>query len=226
MDFTKLKEQQKAREEEIRKENEKESIALKWPDDYYKETDAKKRRTLLSQAMEQGLEPQENKIRMDLWERRYGRKEGVDEFLASWINLIYFANVVKKDRISIWHKKEKDQIMRSLCVDMLEEGDEKVKELLYLEICHMLDFYMDICKTDKKYSGLILGLGSMSKDRVREKIALEFYHVCYHVPSAFTQLESFQILRRSALDAYSAKFPGHAHILRHLIDHNGELPAQ
>ena len=51
MDFTKLKEQQKAREEEIRKENEKESIALKWPDDYYKETDAKKRRTLLSQAM-------------------------------------------------------------------------------------------------------------------------------------------------------------------------------
>ena len=158
MDFTKLKEQQKAREEEIRKENEKESIALKWPDDYYKETDAKKRRTLLSQAMEQGLEPQENKIRMDLWERRYGRKEGVDEFLASWINLIYFANVVKKDRISIWHRKEKDQIMRSLCVDMLEEGDEKVRELLYLEICHMLDFYMDICKTDKKYSGLILGL--------------------------------------------------------------------
>ncbi|MGI6011371.1 MAG: DUF6553 family protein [Ruminococcus sp.] len=222
MDFTKLKAQQKAQEEEKKKE--KEEKELKWPDDYYAVTDAKKRKEVLLRAIEEGIELEENKIRLAMWERRYGKKDGVDELLAAWINLIYFANVVKKDRISRWHKKEKNQILQSLCIDILQDGGETARELLYLEIYHMLDFYMDICKTDKKYSGLILGLGSMSKESVMNKIATEFYRVCYQVPSEFSQLEVYDILRKSALDSYSAKFPSYANTFRYMIEHGGELP--
>lgn len=222
MDFTKLKAQQKAQEEEKKKE--KEEKELKWPDDYYAVTDAKKRREVLLRALDAGIEPEENKIRLNMWERRYGRKEGVDELLAAWINLIYFANVVKKDRVSRWHRKEKDQIIQSLCVDILEESGESARELLYLEIYHMLDFYMDICKTDKKYSGLILGLGSMSKESVTHKIATEFYRVCYQVPSVFSQLEAYDILRKSAFDSFTAKFPNYAHTYRYMVEHEGALP--
>ncbi|MGI6007565.1 MAG: DUF6553 family protein [Ruminococcus sp.] len=224
MDFTKLKAQQKEREEEKKKAEEKKE--LKWPDDYYAVTDAKKRKEILLQAIEQGIEPEENKIRLAMWERRYGKKEGVDQLLAAWINLIYFANVVKGNKISRWHKKEKNQILDSLCVDILEEGGETARELLYLEIYHMLDFYMEICQTDKKYSGLILGLGSMSKERVMQKIAAEFYHVCYHVPAELGDIEAYEVLRRSAVDSYSAKFPSYAKNLRYMFEHGGELPAE
>ncbi len=220
MDLAKVKEQKQMK---AQAEEKKEVREIKWPDDYYSTTDADKRKELLEYAIGQELEPEKNKIRMELWEKRYGVKAGVDQFLAAWINLIYYSNMVKGKRIARWHKKEIDKLIGSMCFDIVERDGEAAEELLYLEFYHMLDFYMDICQTDKKYTGIILGLGTMSQDRVVQKIATEFFRVAYCVPDMIKSMKEYEIVRRAVVDCFAAKFPNSAGAIEELVRNEEEL---
>ena len=58
---------------------------------YYQETDKEKRKKILEAAIEaEGMNP-EDELRLELWERRYGRREkepeGIDRYIRGWNGL-------------------------------------------------------------------------------------------------------------------------------------------
>ena len=222
MDLTKIKEKQ------IKQniEPEIEEVNWEWPDAYYAVTDSMKRKKELEKAIKKGLEPTENEIRMKMWNQRYGVKQGVDQMLAAWINLLYFANVVKTDRKARWHKREIKEIFSALQFDLVKEYGDAAKELLYLEIYHMVDFYIEICKNDKKYNSMIMGLGTISKEKATEKMAKEIYAVCYEVPPMISSVPEYDLVRRAAVDCFSIKMPSYENVLLHMIDNEGVMPAE
>ena len=217
MDLAKVKEQKK--QQNIQPEEVDET--WEWPDAFYASTDGAARKKALDRAIDKGLEPEENEIRMKIWQKRYGSRAGVDEMLAGWINLLYFANIVKTDRKMKWHKKEMKQSLEALCFDILKEYGEPAEEILYLEFYHLVDFYLDICKNDKKYGSVLLGLGSMSQEKVAYKMAKEVYSVCYKVPPMIGTLKEYDLLRRAASDSFAMKMPTYENLLTHLIETEG-----
>lgn len=222
MDLARVKEQR--RQQNVQPEEPDET--WEWPDSYYASTDGMKRKKALDKAIAMGLEPAENEIRMKIWKKRYGSRDGVDEMLAGWINLLYFANVVKTDRKMKWHKKEMKQTLDGLCFDILKEYGEAAEEILYLEFFHLVDFYLDICKNDKKYGSVLLGLGSMSPEKVAYKMAKEVYMVCYKVPPMIGTVKEFALFRKASLDSFAMKMPSYENLLTHLIETEGREPGE
>ncbi len=229
MDLSKANEQREARALEERKKRlqEEEQIPAKplnWPDDYYAETDAKERRRLLERAIKEELSPEEDAVRMKLWEKRYGKREGVDEFLASWLNLQFFANTLKNDRGLRWHKKEVRQIEDMLSRDIEEAYGEVGARLIYLELYHLADQYITICRRDKRYASLLFGMGSMNEGRLKKKIALDLYNVCFCIPSSLRDRKDFDRLRQAAGDCYCAHFPEFSNKYRQMVETGGDFP--
>lgn len=221
MDLTKIKEKQASQ----RVEPEVEEVNWEWPDIYYSTTDADKRKEYLEKAIRLGLEPKENEIRMKMWNQRYGTQKGVDQMLAIWINLLYFANIVKSDRKARWRKREIKDIFNGLQVEVLKEYGEEAKELVYLEFYHLADFYIDICLNDKKYGSIMFGLGTMSKEKLMAKIAKEIYTIAYLVPPVISGTPEYELLRKAVVDCFTIKLPAYEKVLLYMIENGGDEPA-
>lgn len=222
MDLTKLKEKQM----NPNKEAEVVEEVWEWPDVYYATTDSEQRKQDLIKAMAKGLEPEANEIRKKMWQMRYGVKPGVDQMLAALINLLYFANIVKKDQKARRRKKELKEIFDTLQLNIAEEYGQLGEELLYLEHYHMVDYYINICKKDKKYGSLLFGLGSMSTDKIKEKLAGEIWAMCYGVPAVIGTEKHYQIFRKAAVDAFAMNVPSHEKFLLYMIEHQGAHPIE
>ena len=58
----------------VTKQRQEEQL-LEWPESFYGVKDPEKRKEALTARIAEGKEPEENQLRMELWERRYGGKE-------------------------------------------------------------------------------------------------------------------------------------------------------
>lgn len=189
-----------------------------WPQAYYLPTEGDERKKALDKAVSKGLEPEKNQIRKEIWERRYGEQEGVDRFLTGWLNLSYYANVVRNNLMAKFHKNDMAQTQKYLCYDIVKKYGKDGEEVLFMELYHLVDFYIDICLRDKKYGGIILGLGTMKEERLIEKIANDIYRVSYCVPSALGIMDEHELLAKAAVQCYFNRFPGAKDSLNKLLN--------
>lgn len=198
-------------------ENEAEAVKFNWPEAFYMPTDGDERKKALERAIAEGLEPEENEIRKLVLERRYDEQPGVDQFLAAWLNLMYYANVVKSGFMAKFHKKDMQKTQEKLCFDLVQKYGKKGEEILFMELYHLVDFYIDICQRDKKYNGIILGLGTMKKEKLIEKIALDIYRVSYSVPGVLDKMDEYQLLIKAGTQCYYNRFPNQKENLDKLL---------
>lgn len=180
---------------------------FEWPQAYYLPTDGEERKAALNKAMAMGLEPEKNEIRKEIWERRYGDQKGVDRFLTGWMNMSYYANVVRSNFVAKFHKNDMIQTQKYLCYDLVKKYGKLGEEVLFMELYHLVDFYIDICLRDKKYGGVILGLGTLKEEKLIEKIAGDVYRVSYGVPSGLGLMEEHKLLGKAAVQCYYHRFP-------------------
>lgn len=182
-------------------------VPFEWPQAYYLPTEGEERKVALERANAENLEPEKSEIRKLLWERRYGEVEGIDRFLTGWMNLSYYANVVRSNFMARFHKKDMVLTQKMLCYDVVKSHGKLGEEVLFMELYHLVDFYIDICLRDKKYGGVVLGLGTLKKEKLIEKIANDIYRVCYCVPPALDIMDEHQLLVRAATQCFYHRFP-------------------
>ena len=107
--------------------------------EYYRESDPKKRKALLDQAIASGEDREANQIRKEIWEARYAQngKDMADGYLRFWMTMEFNKNAANK-----WFgvKGAHKDIMKELnSVKFMEfqEKSELHRELLYRECCHL-----------------------------------------------------------------------------------------
>ena len=180
---------------------------FEWPEAYYLPTDGEKRIKALERAIKEGLEPEKNKIRKEICDRRYNGPVGVDRFLSGYMNLGYYATVVKSKFTMKFHKKDIKKTQEYLCYDIPDKYGQEGADMLFLELYHMIDYYIDICLRDKKYGGLILGLGTMKRENLVIKIANDLYRTCYGLPVGIEISDSHKLLVKAARQCFRNRFP-------------------
>jgi len=190
-------------------EQPEEIIKFEWPQAYYLPTDAKTRKAALDRAIAEKLEPSKDQIRAEIWERRYNDPAGVDRFLAGYMNLSYYANVVKNGWMARTHKRDMKKTKAYLCYDIPGKYGADGEEILYLEFYHMLDYYIDICLKDKKYGGLLMGMGTMKKENLISKIAKDLYKTSYELPDGFEAPSAHKLFQKAAKQSFYNRFPSY-----------------
>lgn len=198
-------------------ENAAEAVDFKWPEAFYLPTEGEERKKALEIAIAKGLDSEENEIRKEILERRYELEEGVDQFLAGWLNLMYYANVVRSGFMAKFHKKDMQKTQEKLCFDIVEKYGKKGEEILFMELYHLVDFYIDICERDKKYNGILLGLGTIKKEKLIEKIATDIYRVSYSVPNVLERNDAYDLLIKAGTQCYYNRFPNQRENLDNLL---------
>ncbi|MCD8019217.1 MAG: hypothetical protein LUF92_06430 [Clostridiales bacterium] len=162
--------------------------------DYYKETDPIKRKTILNNLEEKSCDPVQLVQLRSLFNQRYTprRKEGYnDRFLGAWMELkIGIAN--RGDFLS--KKRSSKQIQSALHTLCLDRQDEFSREILYQEMCHMVSLYVATCTRDNNYGSVALGIGRISYEDLQAKIKTDLDDVKKAVLQYAFHADGFQIL--------------------------------
>lgn len=184
---------------------------LEWPESFYGVTDKEARRRALEARMDQGEELEDNRLRMELWERRYARRgkdpQGVDYFIRAWLSLKYIYNNRKSFFYGRRMAKDMLQASRELCLDWADEPGSRKEQLIYDEMYHLGKSYIELCLSDKSYSSLIMGMGQMKESSLHNKIGQEIRELAYELPKTAGLEKEFRVLTQAVTDCYNEKFP-------------------
>ena len=177
-----------------------------WPEYYYRAEDPVKRKEALLQALEAGLDPDENSFRMTLFEKRYQQnpKTGamVDLFIHAWlmmkINASSGVSFLQKKR----QLKELQQLEQQLCLTDGPAKSETEKQILADEWRAFAKFYYQSCISDETYGSTFFGIVPLKKDTVSYKLAKEIHKVLETYPDLFGRKETFEPLNRIFKEVY------------------------
>lgn len=182
-----------------------------WPENYYSETDARKREALLEERIKE--EPsRENELRRLLWEKRYtdGRKgfTGIDYYMKTWIDLESAA----EKRNSLFGRKNfvkavKD--MKNVFQFELLQNTPEYESVWYAEFINFCCFYIELCKSDKSYSGILFNLGKMSDENLALKLAKDLYHKTVVLPKEIGMKKEFSLFAKAARESFGFYYPKH-----------------
>lgn len=194
---------------------------MNWPIEYYRMMDPMERKKMLMYAMEQGLDPEGNKIRMELWNLRYPDadtlsakgKTIIDRYMAAWVHLDYVNERVGSLFFGKKIIKDTKQHLDRMGVTEYEKAGGCAKENLRNELYHLACFYISFCKEDSKYNALVMGVGKLKEDAFANKIAETFYDVCYRAPKGLGMEMEFKLWQEAAHDAYEDIFPQYVYLL-------------
>ncbi|HIV24966.1 MAG TPA: hypothetical protein IAB71_04135 [Candidatus Scatomonas pullistercoris] len=196
-----------------------------WVEKYYLETDRERRKEMLDQAIAEEGMTRENEIRLKFWERRYETREKdnvqIDRFIRGWMEMSYMNT---SSRSAFGRKKlerEKEKVLDDWSMELARSYGEEGEEAFYQELCNMTRLYLQLCQEDKSYSSLILGIGTMKRESLINKIAMDVYTMAYAVPRFTGTEELFSTFTRAATDVFYETFPKNRELLEKRI--SGEL---
>lgn len=199
--------------------------AKSWVEEYYRETDREKRKEILDRGIAEEGMTRENEIRLKFWEGRYETrardKAQVDRFIRGWMGMSYMHTASRSVLGRKKLEKEKARVLEDWNVPLAESYGEEGQEALYQELCNMTRLYLQLCQEDKSYSSLILGLGTMKKESLINKIALDVFTLAYTVPRFTGTEQVFALFTRAATDVFRETFPKNRDLLDKRI--TGEL---
>ena len=155
---------------------------------YYREKDPMERLKLLEQSIAAGEEPEENKIRKELWDIRYSDKSETgdtraDGYLGLWMTMEFNRNSASRFFGTRSAKKEIGKYLKKLKFQELQEKGGLYEELLYRECCHLVLVYMDLCQTDKSYNTTIFGLIHIKEDSAKAKVQRDIRETAVELPA-------------------------------------------
>ena len=186
---------------------------------YYEESDPLKRKEILERSLEKGEEPEANQMRMELWNCRYAKRidkkspARADGFLRPWMTMKFFSG----SRMGAFgrrrNQREVRNLLKELGFDKMKEYGRVGEQILFQECHHAARVYVTACSEDKKYSSTLLGLMSISKDKVQEKIARDTVLVAKIIPEELQMKKELQIFSEGSIQAYKDLFPNDRNFL-------------
>ena len=197
-----------------------------WPYEYCHMTDAIERRILLNLAVEQGIDPEGNQIRMDLWNRRHPNAEQqyakgktvVDESLKAWMAL----DIASADVYSWFGKKkvikEAKKQLDILGKEYVRQYGELGEQIYFEELYQLTWLYMRLCEDDRNYTSLLMGVGRLKPDEYANKVAQNIYRVCHKIPRALDMQEEFSVFQKAAQEAFYDMFPRYQNIFDDVLE--------
>ena len=175
-----------------------------WVQQYMREPESWKRKEILDQAIaEEGMTP-DNELRLKLWEKRYVKQNDreIDTFIRGWVNLNFLESSGKglfsKNRI----EKDKQKILEDWQVALAAEYGETGRQVLYEEFFNLSRLYIKLCEEDKQYNSVLLGLGTMKKEKLVRKIAADVFNAAYNVPNRHNMKEDLALFTKAATEAF------------------------
>ena len=187
-------------------------VELPWPDSYYEPISGDKRYELLNAALGEE-DSEENRLRLKLWEYRYGKvaenngKPKLDNFMKLWLDLEYFSGRtnsffgVKKATKEI--KKDMDHLG---CQEMKEYGELGLA-LLYEELVQAGRYYFELCASDKNYTTEIFGLKTISQEKFVNKITDDVFRICYKTPKLLNLQDDLEMFTKAVTEALDTDYP-------------------
>ena len=177
---------------------------LTWPDDYYGETDPEKRHELLKEQLSIN-DSEENRIRHKLFEKRYITPEkgitGTDYYMKVLMSMEKTAQLKKSFLGKKAYWKGLQEIRDIFCLDLLKEKPAWAG-LWEEEFFHLWCLYIETCRDDNNYAGLLLGTGRMSKDRLIDKLKADIHHKSTELPESLGLSEELLSFRTAASEAF------------------------
>ena len=171
---------------------------------YYREKDRMERLKLLEQSIAAGEEPEENRIRKELWEIRYSDKAETgdtraDGYLGLWMTMEFNRNSASR-------------FFGTRSAKELQERGGLYEELLYRECCHLVLVYMDLCQTDKSYNTTIFGLIHIKEDSAKAKVQRDIRETAVELPANLGMEAELGIITRAAREIYRQYYPNEGNI--------------
>lgn len=180
-----------------------------WVEQYMRETERARRKAILDEALqEEGMSP-ENELRQKLFEARYSRSENpeVDYFIRGWMQMFYLGGAAHglfaKRRI----EKDAAAVLHDWRFDLAEQYGEIGRTVLYEELYNMAALYISLCRNDRNYSAILLGLGRMKDENLVGKIAHDVYTTAVETPRAINKAEEFKLFTEAAVAAFCDLYP-------------------
>ena len=163
---------------------------------YYRETEPKKRKQLLDQAIASGEDQEANEIRREIYEARY-------------------KNTTNDGGIAAGHKifgpgKAQKEILKELDDVKFREIRAKSplhEELLYRECKHLVKFYMTLCAQDKNYNSILCGLITIKKESSEAKMKRDIYETAIRLPKDLNLEEELALVTKAAHEVYGQEYP-------------------
>ena len=179
---------------------------------YYRETEPKKRKELLEQAIASGEDQEANEIRKEIWEARYrgATNDGglADGYLKFWMALEFNRNTGHKVFGSGRAQKEIRNELDDVKFREIRAKSPLHEELLYRECRHLVRFYMNLCEKDKNYNSILCGLVTIKKDSAKAKLQRDIYETAIRLPQELGLENELDILTKAAREMYELQFPG------------------
>ena len=178
---------------------------------YYRETEPKKRKELLNQAIASGEDQEANEIRREIYEARYKNTTNdggiADGYLKFWMALEFNRNAGHK---IFGPGRAQKEILRELDDVKFREIRNKSalhEELLYKECKQLVKFYMDLCEKDKNYNSVLCGLVTIKKDSAVAKLKREIYETTIRLPQELGLEKELDLVSKAAREVYELQFP-------------------
>lgn len=183
-----------------------------WTEEFYKETDAAKRKVLLESNIKEDASGAD-RFRKELWIARYGKRKPVkDNFIACLMRLKFLA----EGGADIGGKKKREaaSVISSLCMADAAGRSEEEREILMLELKNTFLKYIDVSRGGRGFTSVIFGMGQLSDESVAKKIADQISTIVFYAPHMLRMDKEFETLQQAALMAFRQEYPNREHFLK------------
>ena len=180
-----------------------------WVNEYSRELDRTKRQQILAAAIEEeGLSPA-NELRKKLIDARYGKNKSqeIDYFVRGIMRLFYLKNGAGRFFAKGQSRREKEGIRSDLKLASGKPYGEVGEQVLYEEYSNLARLYISLCKSDKNYGAILLGLGKMKESSLVNKIARDIYTAAFDVPERAGMTDEMRTFQRAFTDVFCETFP-------------------
>ena len=190
---------------------------------YYEESDPLKRKAILEESIAKGEEPEACQARMELWNCRYANKldkksdARADGFMKLWMTMKFFSSGRMGNFNRKRNQKEVRKLLKELGFDKMTAYGEMGQQVLFQECYHAARVYVTSCSEDKRYASTLLGLMSISKEKVQEKIAKDTVLVAKVLPEELQMVEELRAFSEGSIQAYKDMFPGDDNFLEQIV---------
>lgn len=177
---------------------------------YFNATDKNERKDIYKRIVEKEGESEKTQIMKEFFNHRYVSKEknikNIDYAIRGWVNISFLPESYKS-RFS--RKKLPDKIeecLVNLGKNIAEDHGELGIELWYKELVNVCKVFVELCKTDKTYGCIIMGIGRIKESKLIKKICFDMINITHTIPAEIGT-DKFELLAKASRQAFMECFP-------------------